>query len=106
MKNRPWFALLLLAAILIGPASSVRAQSGGDAAVLNASQSMGDNLRHLAEAKKTVELVLRNGKSYKGKLGAVGDHSVVVTQIAGRDFFDALVLIDEIVAVEVQARDH
>jgi uncharacterized protein (DUF608 family) len=99
-------AFTLLSLLAIGARSPVRAQSGGDAAVLNASQSMGDNLRHLAEAKKTVELVLRNGKSYKGKLGAVGDHSVVVTQIAGRDFFDALVLIDEVVAVEVQARDH
>jgi hypothetical protein len=105
MKNRHLLALVVLSAILVGTASTVCAQ-GGDAAGLNASQSMGDNLRHLAEAKKTVELVLRNGKSYKGKLGAVGDHSVVVTQIAGRDFFDALVLIDEVVAVEVQARDH
>src|SRR6188508_1649427 len=101
MKNRSLLALIVLSAILVGTASAVRAQ-GGEAAVLNASQSMGDNLRHLAEAKKTVELLLRNGKSYKGKLGAVGDHSVVVTQIAGRDFFDALVLIDEVVAVEVQ----
>jgi hypothetical protein len=106
MENRHFLAIGLLSVFLLGVPSSALAQPAGDAAALNASQSMGDNLRRLSEAKKTVELVLRNGKSYQGKLGAVGDHAVVVSQIAGREFFDALVLIDEVVAVEVRVRDR
>jgi hypothetical protein len=105
MKNSHLLAFALFSTFAIGAASPVRAQAA-DAASLNASQGMGDNLRRLAEAKKPVEVVLRNGKSYKGKLGAVGDHSVVITEISGREFYDALILTDEIVAVEVRARDH
>jgi hypothetical protein len=106
MKKSRLLAIALLSTFLIGAASRVRAQPAEAASPLNVAQSMGDNLRRLAEAKKPVEIVLRNGKSYKGKLGAVGDHSVVVSEIAGREFYDGLVLIDEIVAVEVRARER
>ena len=46
----------------------------------------------------------RSGKSYRGKLAAVGDHAVVVSEITGREFFDALIVLEEITAVEVRAR--
>ena len=80
------------------------AQPEGDKAILNPTHTVADNLSRLSASAKSVELVLKNGKSYKGKLGSVGDHAVVVTQIEGREFFDALVLTDEIAAIEVRAR--
>jgi hypothetical protein len=90
------FALLTLAA------STAGAQPA-PATLLDASQPIRDNLLRLKQADTQVELVLKNDKSYRGKLGGVGDHAVVVTDIAGREFFIALVLIDEIAAVEIRA---
>lgn len=71
---------------------------------LNAADTMRDALRRLQEAKKPVELVLKNGKSYRGLVGSVGDHAVVITEIQGKEFYDALVQLDEISAIEVRAR--
>jgi hypothetical protein len=96
-------ALSLLASFLIG-AARTEAAPAETAPVLNTAESMADNLRRLAAEKKPVEIVLRNGKSYKGRLAAVGDSSVIVAEIVGREFYDALVLIEEVVAVEVRAR--
>jgi len=92
-------------AVSVFPAASATGQEGA-AAVLNASQTVRDNLVRLQQGGKRVELTLKNGKSYAGKLGAVGDHAVVVTEITGREFFDAYVVLDDISAVEVRARDH
>ncbi len=93
-------ALVLLLAL--APASARPPEIGA----LQVDQSMRDNLRRLAEGGKRVELVLKSGKSYRGKLGTVGERAVVVGEIEGREFFDALVLIDEIAAVEVRVRDR
>lgn len=95
-------AVLLLASFAVPPSSARPPEIG----LLQPDRNMRDNLRHLAESGKRVELVLKNGKSYRGLLGAVGDHSVVVREIEGREFFDALVVIDEIAAVEVRVRDR
>ncbi len=56
------------------------------------------------EQKIKVEVVLKNGKSYKGFVGDVGNNTCVITQLDGKNFFDALILVEEIVAVEVQTR--
>jgi hypothetical protein len=92
-------------ALLLALAAPVRAQAPAEGP-FNPATTVRDNLQRLQSGAKTVELLLKNGKSYKGKLASVGDHAVVVTQIEGREFFDALVLTDEIAAVEVRARDR
>ena len=74
-------------------------QSGFDA-----THSVRDNLKQLQSAGKAVDLVLRNGKSYGGKLGSVGDNAVVLTEITGREFYDALIVIEEIAAIEMRVR--
>lgn len=73
---------------------------------LNAQASMRDNLNVLLAAKKPVVLVLKNGTSYRATIGSVGDHFVVLTQPAQKEFFDVLVAIDEIAAVEAKAREQ
>jgi hypothetical protein len=90
--------LFLLAAVAAAPSW---AQEAG---ALDATRTLRDNLKQLQASGKPAELVLKNGKSYGGKLAAVGDHAVVVTEVTGREFFDALIVIDDIVAVEVRAR--
>ena len=73
---------------------------------LNAAIGMRDNLRVFAEAKKPVTVVLKGGQTYTARIGAVGDHQVVLSELSGKEFYDALVQIDEIAAIEVRARDH
>jgi len=73
---------------------------------LNAQASMRDNLNLLLAAKKPVVVLLKNGTSYRATIGSVGDHFVVLTQPAQKEFFDVLVAIDEIAALEARARDQ
>jgi hypothetical protein len=73
---------------------------------LNPSKSMRENLKALATAKQPITVVLSNGKDYRARVGEVGDEAVVLTGIVGREFFDVLVDIDEIVAIEAQARQQ
>ena len=73
---------------------------------LNAQASMRDNLNLLMAAKKPVVVILKNGTSYRATIGSVGDHFVVLTQPAQKEFFDVLVAIDEIAALEARAREQ
>jgi len=70
---------------------------------LAAGGSVRDALARIGQGKD-VELVLANGKSYRGKLGTVGDQSVVVTELAGKEFYDVLIRLDEVSAVELRVR--
>ena len=99
-KRIPFFASALLFVCTIATVPSFAQEQGG----FDATHSVRDNLEKLKAAGKAVELVLKNGKSYGGKLASVGDHAVVVTEISGREFYDALVVIDEIAAVEMRVR--
>lgn len=72
----------------------------------NEKASMRDNLAGLMAAKKPVTVLLRSGDRYQATVGAVGDHLVVLTQPAQKEFFDVLIPIDEIAAVEARARDR
>ena len=96
------FGTIALVSLLLGQLPAFGQAAGG--APLDPAASIADNLKKLLASGKSVELVLDNGKSYKGKLGAVGDHMVVVTELEGREFFDALVAIEQIAAIEVRAR--
>ena len=53
---------------------------------------------------RDVELVLNNGKSYRGKLGTVGTETVLVTNLVGKEFYDVLIELDEVAAIELRAR--
>jgi hypothetical protein len=71
---------------------------------LNPVLTLRDNLRAMAESKKPVVVVLANGQSYRARIGSIGEHAVVLTELAGKEYFDALVPLEAIVAVEVRAR--
>lgn len=91
-------AVLVAACVL--SASTALAQSP-----LNATISMHDNLTALSTSRKVVTVVLKNGDSYRAKIGAVGDHQVVLTEPYQKEVFDVLIPIDEITALEVRARE-
>ena len=57
-------------------------------------------------AGRDVEIVLANGKSYRGKLGTVGKDTVLLTQITGKEFYDVLIDLDAVAAVELRVRGN
>lgn len=107
-RFRRWLTLGGVAVALVGAlaATPAFAQSGGaaPAPALDPAQTLRDNLVKLAAAKKGAEVTLRGGKSFRGRIGAVGDHAVLLTELEGREFYDAWISLEEIAAVEVRAR--
>lgn len=99
MKKVPMAIVVVMLALLGG--ASAWAQSP-----FNEKASMRDNLASLLAAKKQkpVTVVLKSGDRYQATIGAVGDDLVVLTQPAQKEFFDVLIPIDEIAAVEARAR--
>lgn len=65
--------------------------------------SMKDNLKSLVG--KDVHVHLSCGKTLQGFVKAVGETAVHLEKIANRDFFDALIMIQDIDAIEVKFRD-
>lgn len=70
--------------------------------MFNRGDSIYNNL--LRHKGKRVELILKSGKTLTGKLKEVGTHVIYLEQLQGRDFFDALVQANEIVAVVMRAK--
>jgi hypothetical protein len=54
---------------------------------------------------KDVHVLLRSGQTIQGYVKSVGDHFLHLEKLAGRDFYDALVRIDDISAIEAKFRD-
>ena len=54
---------------------------------------------------KRVKLKLRSGQELEGTVTKVGTHAVHVAQLAGMDFYDAAVRLDDVSAVIVKARN-
>jgi len=54
---------------------------------------------------KDVYVHLRSGKTIQGYVKSVGEHFLHLERLAGRDFYDALVRVDDISAVEAKFRE-
>src|SRR5215212_555831 len=93
-------AAVLAAAMLV----AMTTFAGADETGLGTTGTMRDALGRLAG--KDVEVVLGNGKSYRGKIGSVGNETVLVTQIAGKEFYDVLIELDDVAAVELRVRGN
>jgi exosome complex RNA-binding protein Csl4 len=66
----------------------------------------GDTVKSVLEraAGQTVGLRLEGGEELRGKVGRVGEHVVQLSDLSGREFFDAVVPLDAIQAVVIKAR--
>jgi len=85
----------------VGAQSRMTAVSGVNFSV---SAPLPDNLKSFTG--KNVYIHLRSGKALQGYVKSVGDHWVHLEKIAGREFFDALIRLDDISAVEVKFREY
>ena len=104
---------IAVAAVLVGwlggtlvPAPTASAQTAAAPASLDPTHTLHDNLSRLAAEKQGVELTLRGGKSLRGRVGKVGDHAVLLTELEGKEFYDAWIALDEIAAVELRVRGN
>jgi sRNA-binding regulator protein Hfq len=59
-----------------------------------------------ARVGKPVTLHLTSGTQIGGTVAEVRDQTVVLKSLTGREFFDALVVLEAVAAVEVRARDR
>ena len=64
---------------------------------------IGKTLEH--QMGKRVKLKLRSGQDVEGTVTKVGVHAAHVAQLAGMDFYDAAVRLDDVSAVVVKARN-
>jgi hypothetical protein len=97
-------AVILLAAILlIAPTVQARSVMPVDSAKFDTVSSMKDNLK--ACMGKDVVIHLRSGKTFQGNVKAIGDHLIHLEKLAGRDFYDALIRMEDISAVETKFRE-
>ncbi len=69
----------------------------------NVNSSMTDNLKLLVGKKVSVSIV--SGVSISGFVKQVGDHLIHIEKIVGKEYFDALIRIENISAVEAAFRE-
>ncbi len=72
---------------------------------LNANFTINETLTQMAKDKVMVKVHLTGGQVFEGYIGGVGKTSVTVTKLSGREFYDALVNLDDIAAVEAKTRN-
>jgi hypothetical protein len=65
--------------------------------------SLQDNLKSLVGKK--VHVSLASGKTFTGFVKEVGDHFMHLEKLEGQDFFDALIRIEDISAVDAKFRN-
>ena len=100
MRPSGVLAVLALAIAVAGPLSAASAQDA------KLEVRSGDVVKTVLDRQvgKRVALVLTTGPELSGVVTAVGDHVVHLSELAGREFFDAVVSLDRISAVVIRAR--
>jgi hypothetical protein len=65
--------------------------------------SLADNLKSLVGKKITVTLI--SGSSFTGNVKTVGTHLVHLEKLVGKEFYDALIRIENIEAIDARFRE-
>ena len=99
-------AMLLSAVLFIFPV-----EAGAKANIVpvegvsyNVNASMVDNLTSLIGNK--VYVTLASGKIFAGVIKAVGMHFIHLEKLEGKDFFDALIRVEDISAIDTRFRQY
>ena len=72
---------------------------------LSTHESMSETLLRAKNEKAAVTVYLQSGAAFCGKVGDVGDYWLVLAKLEGREFYDAVVKIGDINALQVRARE-
>ena len=100
MRPSGALAVVVLIAVLLLPPSSASPQDA------KLEVKSGDVVKTVLDRQvgKRVSVVLTTGPELTGVVTAVGDHVVHLSELSGREFFDAVVSLDRISAVVIRAR--
>jgi len=92
--------------IAVGVATIMALSAGAFADDASFQIQASDTVKSVLErsAGQTVGLRLKGSDELRGKVGKVGDKVVQLTELSGREFFDAVVPIEAIQAVVIKAR--
>lgn len=96
-------AMLFSAVFLTLPAEVKAKVVAVEGVSYNVNSSLVDNLRSLVGRK--IYVTLDSGKTVAGFLKEVGDHLIHLEKLDGREFFDALIRIEDINAIETRFRN-
>jgi hypothetical protein len=66
----------------------------------NVNSSLADNLKSLVGKK--VHVSLDSGKTFVGFVKEVGNHLMHLEKLEGKDYFDALIRIENIIAIDTR----
>jgi small nuclear ribonucleoprotein (snRNP)-like protein len=102
----PLLSLCLLCAlgvVLPGQATAAPKVVPVEGVSFNVAAAMGDNLQGLVG--KRVSVTLDSGNVLTGIVGTVGDHMLHLEKLERKEYFDALVRIDAIRAIETRFRE-
>jgi hypothetical protein len=101
--------MISLAVLCCGPlltfGSRVQAQPkvvGVEGVNYNANASMVDNLKSLIGKK--VVVTLNSGKAFTGNVKEVGNHLLHLERLEGKEYYDALIVIQDISAIDTRFR--
>jgi len=98
------YAFILFTALffVLHSAAEARTTVAVEGVKFDVSLSMKDNLK--SYVGKDVVVHLRSGKTLQGYVKSVGNDFVHLEKLMGKEFYDALVRIDDISAIEVKFR--
>ncbi|NPU84439.1 MAG: hypothetical protein HPY65_08105 [Syntrophaceae bacterium] len=98
-------AVVLFAAVsvLCPVAAQARSAVAVEGAKFETAGSIRDNLK--IYAGKNVVIHLRSGKTLQGSVKSIGDHLIHLEKLSGRDFYDALIRLEDITAFEARFRE-
>jgi hypothetical protein len=111
MKRKAGFVLAVVLAVTMwwgvsffSPSEShARSVVPVEGAKFDISLSLFDNLK--SYTGKDVVVHLKSGDTLQGYVKAVGNNLVHLEKLAGKDFYDALIRIEEISAMEAKFRE-
>ncbi len=95
-----FFALFLTFSIEANAAAKTKAIEGMS---YNVNASLEDNIKTLVG--KRVHITMDSGTKFIGKVKAVGNHLLHLEKLDRKDFFDALIRLEDISAIDAKFRD-
>lgn len=110
-ESKRFVSVALFIGILFGiPIVMLSSEAGAKSKVVaiegvsyNVNFSFHDNLK--AFIGKKVSVTLCTGKTFGGFIKEVGDHLVHLEKLDGKSYFDALIRIEDISAIDTKFRD-
>jgi len=105
LKEDLYMCALLLAFIVLLPSYAFAGNEyvPVEGMQYNVNATVNSNLKVLSG--KTVELTLISGQKLAGTIKEVGERLLHIEKIQGKEFYDALIQIDNIVAIEGRFRE-